>query len=770
MRWSWSSLDRVAPASLPADLRSPSGGSVARCLSRCKDEPKHDRRLQAGGTVLAGALLWFAAPALAAPTLAEIRSAWRPSDAVLLDRHGDPLATLRVDFKVRRGAWIALDQVSPALVVSIVEAEDRRFREHAGVDWQALVAGFGSQIGVGPRRGASTITMQLAALLDPALAPRAGSRTLAQKWRQIRAARDIEKSWSKNQILEAYLNLVSFRGELQGIDGTSRALLGKSPGGLDASDSLLLAALLPSPNAKPARIAARACALAVRHAARSDCEALKRVVIAALDRPAQDDAAAVLPPALLDALARSPRRRVTSTLDARLQAFAEAALRAQLASLRSEEVRDGALVVLDNASGDVLAYVPNAGRAASARFVDGVRAPRQAGSTLKPLLYALAIDRRLLTAASVLDDSPVSLATPAGMYIPQNYDPDFKGPVSLRTALGSSLNVPAVRTLLLTGVDAFHAWLQALGYSTLTEAADYYGYALALGAPEVTLLDQANAYRALANGGVWSPLRFQPVAAALAGRRVMSAATAFIVADVLADPAARSVTFGLDNPLATRGWAAVKTGTSKDMRDNWAIGFSARYTVAVWVGNFSGQSMRNISGVTGAAPVWREIIDWLSRDSPGTAPVAPALVAVPVSFTGDIEPPRREWFLPGTESGEMALVSTRASVTPRIAYPGNGAIIALDPDIPAGHQAVFFDARSGAQDLHWVLDGNLGGFVKWTPRSGVHALALVAGDGRVFDRVEFSVRGALRPGSDAAGRAPRRTPPGAAATHPPPRW
>ena len=165
------------------------------------------------------------------------------------------------------------------------------------------------------------------------------------------------------------------------------------------------------------------------------------------------------------------------------------------------------MVVLDNASGDVLAYVGGIGGNSTAAAVDGANAYRQAGSTLKPFLYAQAIEKGYLTAASILDDSPVQLDTASGLYVPQNYDKGFKGPVSVRSALAGSLNVPAVRTLLLVGVDAFRDRLWDTGYQGLVEDGDYYGYSLALGSAEVTLLEQADAYRSLANGGRWSPLR-----------------------------------------------------------------------------------------------------------------------------------------------------------------------------------------------------------------------------------------------------------------------
>ena len=273
---------------------------------------------------------------------------------------------------------------------------------------------------------------------------------------------------------------------------------------------------------------------------------------------------------------------VRSTLDAPLQRFAAETLRNRLASLSERNVEDGAVIVIDNATGDVLAYVGSSGDLSGAAAVDGAAALRQPGSTLKPFLYGVAIEQRWLTAASLLDDAPLALTTPSGLYVPQNYERDFKGAVSVRSALAASLNVPAVRTLQLVGLERFRQTLQAFGMSSVKHDGEYYGYGLALGGGDTSLLALTNAYRALANAGVWSPAHLQIERGSGDGGdavRVLSAEASFIVSDILADAAARAATFGLASPLSTRSWAAVKTGTSKGMRDNWAIGYTDRYTV-----------------------------------------------------------------------------------------------------------------------------------------------------------------------------------------------
>jgi penicillin-binding protein 1C len=676
----------------------------------------------------------------AVPSFDEAKRRHVPSEAVLLDRHGEVIHELRVDERIRRMPWVALDQVSPALIDAVVRAEDKRFFEHAGVDWRALGDAALDTVVRGSPRGASTLSMQVAAMLEPQLKAAGHRRTMAQKWDQIGAARELEKVWTKRQILEGYLNFSTFRGELSGIGAAARGLFGKDPSGLDRRESAILAALLRGPNAKPETVARRACLVA----AAPSCAVFDTLTAQHLKAEPRIEARASTAPQLARELLSRDARRVQTTLDARLQAFALDTLQRQLAQLAGRGVRDGAALVIDNASGEVLAYAGNSGAGSSAPFVDGVKAPRQAGSTLKPFLYGLAIEELLVTAASLLDDSPANLVTPSGLYVPQNYDRDFRGPVSVRTSLAGSLNVPAVRTLMLVGTDRFAERLRELGFERVVEAGDYYGYSLALGSADVTLWQLANAYRALANGGQWSGARVLP---APPGRQaqVMEAGAAYIVADILADRGARSVSFGLDNPLATRYWTAVKTGTSKDMRDNWCVGFSRRHTVAVWVGNFDGAPMHDVSGISGAAPAWLELMNALHRgESRSQPPPRPAeVVAQQVRFVPAIEAEREELFLRGTELAEI-VVKPVLPAAARIVYPADGTVIAVDPDIPADAQRVQFEASTAPDSLAWRLDGAAlpaGAQSLWKPTPGRHQLVLVDRDGNELDRVWFEVRG-----------------------------
>ena len=759
-------------------------------------------------------LAWVACipTAWALPTFDEVRTDFRPSDTVMLSTEGEVLQRLRTDATVRRGQWVPLADVSPALRMALVLSEDKRFYEHSGVDWRAASAAAWGNLWNQRTRGASTITMQLAGLLDGDWRQGPGGRSVVQKIGQTVAAQVLDRRWRKDQILEAYLNLVPFRGEVVGIDALSRTLFGKAAHGLQDREAAVAAALVRAPNAKPALVAQRACgvlrAMQPPKAA-VDCDALELFTTAAVQRRAFDategaaphfaryalrqqaEAAAASPAAPSAASNGTPQLR--TTLRAPLQRFATQTLQQHLRELRGRNVEDGAVLVLDNATGAVLAWVGSSGQLSQASEVDAVLALRQPGSTLKPFLYGQAIAERRLTAASLVEDSPAQITTASGLYIPQNYDRQFKGWVSVRTALAASLNVPAVRTLVMVTPDAFHRQLTAVGLP-LRESGDYFGYSLALGSPEVPLLHLTNAFRTLANGG-----RASAVAVAADAKPLftpaLDARAAFIVGDILSDGNARARTFGTDSVLATRFWSAVKTGTSKDMRDNWAVGWSERYTVGVWVGNASGAAMHDVSGTSGAAPIWAAVMGFLHAREPSRAPRAPpGLVRTPVRFgpaplapagSPPLEAARDEWFVPGTQqalfaidsiahsayaerargqkdqkssvgSATTASAATAATVITtgaRITAPAPGTVVALDPDIPPARQRLHL--RASGQGLYWRMDGKplgRGPQVAWLPWPGRHVIQITDAAGTVLDEVRIEVRGAgVLPGA-APGR------------------
>ncbi len=715
--------------------------------------------------LMGGLLLSVSAlSAWALPAFDEVKRDFKPSDTVILDRNGEVVQRLRTETNVRRGQWVALADISPALRTALVLSEDKRFYEHSGVDWRAVSAAAWANLWNTKTRGASTISMQLAGLVDEDWRAGAGGRSLTQKIGQTVSSQVLEARWRKDQILEAYLNLVPFRGEIVGIDALSRTLFGKAAHGLDEREAALAAALVRAPNAKAVQVTQRACGVLrlLQAPAKADCEGLDLFATAALQRKAFDASEGVAPHFARQLVrANTPAKKaasasITSTLRGPLQRFAMQTLTQQLRELRGRHVEDGAIVVLDNASGEVLAWVGSSGELSGAAEVDGVLALRQPGSTLKPFLYAQAIAEKRMTAASLLDDAPTNIQTAGGLYIPQNYDRQFKGHVSARTALGASLNVPAVRTLVMVSPDAFQKQLKSVGVP-LRESGDYYGYSLALGSSEVSLLSLTNGYRTLANAG-----RYSPVAIGRTAKPEFTPAldprAAFIVTDIMADPLARARTFGTDSVLATRFWTAVKTGTSKDMRDNWAMGYSQRYTVGVWVGNSSGAPMWDVSGTSGAAPIWAAVMNHLHKAEPSRAPVPPpGLVQTRTEFGRQLEAARNEWFIAGTEQKIFAMdapgdtgfkrarntLADDAQEAPRITSPASGTIIALDPDIPPNRQRLGFSAEG--RNLRWLMDGKefaRGSDAQWLPWPGRHVVQLADARGKVLDEIRLEVRGA----------------------------
>ncbi|MCX5814999.1 MAG: penicillin-binding protein 1C [Proteobacteria bacterium] len=690
--------------------------------------------------MVAGALLLAkGAGSQRPPSYETVKHSYEQSDALLLDRHGEVIHQIRVDEKGRRLEWASLNSVSPAFTGAVLFVEDKRFYQHHGVDWFAMGASVLKNLGPKRLRGASTITMQLAAALDKRLKPKGARRGIRQKWQQICAAIAIEKQWSKEQILEAYINLISYRGELQGITAASRGLFHKEPGGLNDEESFILAALITSPNAPMHSVIKKACAYE-KSSKGTVCESTEnRFAEMYSIKPV-----ASLAPHVAYRLLKGEKGKIVSTIDGKLQRYVSETLRHYLAQLKTGNVSDGAVLVVHNRTGEILAYVGNSGPSSSAPHVDGIQARRQAGSTLKPFLYGLAIEKGLLTPASLLEDSPLHVTTPTGLYVPQNYDNTFRGSVSVRTALSASLNVPAVRTLLLVGLVPFVERLKRTGFESLTEEAEYYGYSIALGSADITLFELVNAYRTLANKGMWSEPKLTMDGKTKKPAKVFNTDTAFVISHILSDREARSATFGLENPLSTRFWTAVKTGTSKDMRDNWCVGYSDIYTVGVWVGNFSGEPMRNVSGITGAAPVWLEVMNYLHDAIPSTPPKPPSgVVLATLSYHHDIEPSRQEYFLKDTEPRYPVRINTLHQ-KPGIVYPADETLVALDPEIPEELQRVPFRFQPESHRYEWVLNkaktGHSDHLFLWKPERGKYELCIVDREDRIVDSVEFVVR------------------------------
>ncbi len=610
----------------------------------------------AAAALVAGLAAWVALT----PLPAELREGASPGSVVVEDRDGRVLREVRAGDGTR-ARWVPLREVDPIVVRALLAAEDARFYEHAGVDPIAVVRAAADD--VWHRRivsGASTLTMQLARIVRP------HPKTLWGKIGEMVLAVRIETSLSKDAILEEYLNRAAFGPNLRGIGAASAAYFDKSPASVSTAEAALLAGLPRGPSLyevtrHPERARRRRNRVLDRMVGRGwlDAEAAAQAkgepIAVQSRRPAfgaphfvtglVSGGLARAQPGLPEAMGRArPLGRVRSTLDAELQRTAEAQVAATVEDLRGKGATAASAVVMDNATGDVLAYVgsPDVLDEANGGQNDGARAERQPGSTLKPLLYELAMEKLGFGPATSLPD--VELHVPVGRcegggpcerpedYAPRDYDGHFRGPVRLREALGNSLNVPAVWTVQQVGVDALLERLRDLGFASLAKDADWYGPGLALGDGEVTLLELARAYGTLARGGVDRPLRFVSRVAQAGDdrgealdvadeRRVMPRRFADLVVDVLADHDARASSFGERSVLDFPFDVAAKTGTSKGYRDNWTVGFTRAVTVAVWVGNFDGRPMTNVSGITGAGPLFHALMDVAMRGRP-RAPLA----------------------------------------------------------------------------------------------------------------------------------------------------
>lgn len=731
-----------------------------------------------------GAGLWIAwplPPELSGPAVV-------PS-LTLEDRHGLVLRTTR-SADGSRGGWIPLAEVDPKLLQAFLAAEDHRYFDHAGVDLRAVARAARDNLATGRIvSGASTITMQTARLLRP----------MPRSWRgkalQLLWALRLEAHLDKATILEQYLNRVPLGQGAVGVAAGAALYFGRSAADLSLGQAALLASLARAPSrdnplVDPARARARRDRVLDRIAQLG--YARPEDVARACEEPVLDRAGEprFLAPhfttrLLLEAAGAraSPTGTWRTTLDLDLQRAIEAEVRHTVRVLSDVNARHAAAVVLDNATGGILAWVGSPDFwADTAGQVDMVVSRRQPGSTLKPFLYGLAFDRGY-TAATVLPDVPRTYTTATGPYRPQNYDRRFRGPVRARVALASSLNVPAVELAERLGAGAFLTTLHDAGFASLDRDAEHYGLGLALGNGEVTLLELANAYRGLANGGVWRPVRWieaaqgagpaqgAPMAGpSTEGRRFVSAGAAALVLDILSDPIARIPGFGDATPLDFPFPAAAKTGTSRHFTDNWAVAVTGNFTVAVWVGNFSGRPMQGVSGISGAGPLLhRAVLATARRYPPGHLPTPEraGAVAVPVCLLSGLLatpecPSTVEWFLPGTEptrsddwqrggrtvlppeyaewaaasgsDSELLLAPEATTAEPgraaeptyRIASPRDGDIYELPVGVAPRYATIPLAAAGPAgEPVRWFVDGHPHAGSRWVPVAGEHWIRAV---------------------------------------------
>lgn len=692
---------------------------------------------------------------LAAATLADIRDfpdgldlassvAVKPQ---VLARDGTPLnLSLQNAWNVTDAK--KLEEVPPFLKEAFVLSEDRRFFEHSGVDWQARLAAVWQDLcALGAVRGASTITEQVVRMLHPR------TRTSWSRWIEGFEAQHLESRFTKSQLLEFYLNQVPYAERRRGVVQAARYYYGRDLDTLTMTEMLSLVIFVRSPSGmdlrrNPQRLQRSIDKLADRMVSARKMSPADRLRMRAMPlefspRAMRFDAgyfvAHVLDSHRADA--RNHLSKVPSTLDPWVESRAQQILGASLDRLTRRKVRDGAVLVIDNAHNEILAWVVGRAHAdtddpgAQGFGYDTLLVPRQPGSTMKPLLYAMALERGW-TAATIIDDSELAEGIGNGQHSFRNYSRVHYGPIRLREALGNSLNVPAVKTLKFVGGDQFLLRLHELGIDSLRRSSAFYGDGLALGNGEVSLYEMAQAYTVLARRGRYLPLTATADQnASRAERLVYSPEAASLIGDILSDQDARALEFGrgLQFPVQT----AIKTGTSTDYRDAWAIAFDYAHTVAVWMGNLDDTPMDGVTGAIGPAMVARSIFSELNRNQETKGLwLSPKLVPAKIcrksgmAADGACETVT-EWFVPGTLPTVNA--NTFAKAEYRLLQPTPGLQVARDPRIPKELEALPMAIANVPKltRVQWYLDGDL---VAET-QSGKFAWPLQAGPHEVHARV-----------------------------------
>ncbi len=661
----------------------------------------------------------------------------------VIARDGTPLSyTLE-------NAWnttdaVALADVPTLLQTAFIMAEDQHFYEQHGVDWPARFAALWLDVREGAAlRGASTITEQVARMIHPR------PRNLWSRWVEGFEARRLDARASKAQILEFYLNQVPYAERRRGVLQAARFYFGRGLDTLSPGEQLALAVLVRSPagmdlrhNAPRARRALEQ--LADRLQQHGGLSAAQRDQVRSEpwvvnDSEAALDASHFVSHALNVAATGPVTPQLRTTLDPHVQITAQNILDRALADLAKRHVHDGGLLVIDHRHNEILGWVVGRTRAAggageaAANGYDTVLTPRQPGSTMKPLLYALALERGW-TAATLIDDAELSESVAGGQHTFQNYSRRHYGLLRLREALGNSLNIPAVKTLKFVGENVFTERLHAVGIRSLTQHPEFYGDGLALGNGEVSLYEMAQAYTVLARQGRYQPLAvFTSDPAPRPEMRVFTPAVATLIGNILADPDARMLEFGrgLQFPVET----AIKTGTSTDYRDAWAIAFDYRHTIAVWMGNLDGSAMDGVTGAVGPAMVLRSLFSELNRNQ-DTQPLALSrdlLLAKICRRDGRLADEgcesTTEWFVPGTLPPPTGTLQVAAAPQYRLLQPTAGLHVAHDPRIPAEFEALPMQiaAVPGLRRVDWYVDGKLAASTTdthfpWPLQRGTHTV------------------------------------------------
>ncbi|BAY08225.1 penicillin-binding protein 1C [Calothrix sp. NIES-2098] len=710
------------------------------------------------------------------------------------DRNGLPLGTILTRDR-EHTAVVPLDRVSPQFIQAILAAEDGSFYHHGALDLKAVVRAI--QEAIHAKKivsGASTITMQLSRMLDPV------PRNLSGKLREIWLAWRLTAGMNKDEILAAYINRLPMGGNIYGVEAAARTYFSIPASDLNLAQASLLAAIPNNPTyfdplehwerLKQRQKYVLNQMVRDRYITSSLAEraATEKVVFQSRQR------GIIAAPHFLFWLASqqstsTPQGEgvIRTTIDRPLQKFVEAQVQQVISSLATNNVHDAAALVIDNHTGEVLAYVgsPDYFNEAKLGRNDGVQALRQPGSTLKPFVYELALEKGVIRPNTILADVPAYYAIPgAKLYSPTDYTQTFLGPVRIRVALANSLNVPAVRVLEKVGVPTFLEYLRQLGFEHLNQTPEYYGLGLTLGSGEVSLWELARAYVTMAREGESASLvttysnsaiqnpkpQITPLASSRQSRPTQwlpNPTTWQLIIDMLSDRHARATAFGVDSVLNLPFPSAVKTGTSSNFRDTWTVGFTTDYTVATWVGNFNGEPMRQVSGVTGAAPLWNRIMLHLhEHQEPSSFTPPHGLVQLPICAISGLKPTPncasvvQEYFYPEDkiayetqQPGNLPAEydewlakqqqSTFNTSNLRILSPHNGDSFLLYPGEQTTQKLQFKLVGKAVEPVEWRLNGeklamDSANSLFWDLRPGKWTLE--ARSGESSDKVSFLVQ------------------------------
>ncbi len=651
------------------------------------------------------------------PSPAQLSQASQSQTTKIYDRNGHLLYDIFVD---KNRTNVSLNQIPKTVQQATIAIEDKNFYQHRGINpIGGMLRAVKEIVFRQQLQGGSTITQQLVktVLLSP-------ERTIRRKIKEIILATLVELRYTKDQILEMYLNQVPYGGTAWGIEAASERYFGKKVADLNLAEASLLAGLPVAPSfyspygAHPELAKERQKLVLTRMVEDGYITQEQADQAYGTELHFQPLTNNIKAPHFVmyvkeklvnqygDKQVEQGGLQITTTLDLSLQEFAETTVASEVGKLERMHVGNGATLVTRPATGEILAMVGSKDYYASdSGSYNATTALRQPGSAIKPINYAIGIDKKIVTLASVFNDVPSCFPAVPTTYCPQNYDGNWHGPVQLRFALGNSYNIPAVKMLKLNGVETMVASSSAFGITSLTDPSRY-GLSLTLGGGEVPMTEMATAFGVFANGGVRKDLTSilkvvdasgkvlyesqdpnlkseVPSQLLINGPRVISTETAFLISHILLDQNARSQAFG-SSYLQISGHPAVsvKTGTTDDKRDNWTIGFTPEVLVASWVGNNDNQPMDPwlTSGVTGAAPIWNKIMSYALKDKKESWPKQPeGIVGLQVCpITGLLPPdgedchPRYEYFIKGTQPTEKENLKMNIAIdktTQKLAQP-----------------------------------------------------------------------------------------------------